>query len=85
MLSGGQNRENKMTVNSCCQNCVKRHIGCHARCELYQKWRKELDELNACIRKERMKDDYVIDAKRESLHKQANHYKNLGFRNPTNK
>ena len=29
-----------------CKNCDRRKIGCHARCEPYQAWAKELDERN---------------------------------------
>ena len=85
-MPNGARKEAAAAMNkSECKGCTQRRVGCHAHCEKYAEWRAELDKINACIRRERQKDSYVIDAKRESLNKQANHYKNLGFRNPTNK
>lgn len=36
-----------------CLGCEKRHINCHADCEDYKKWKAELDEKSAKIKKEK--------------------------------
>lgn len=74
-----------MAVNTCCKGCTERHIGCHAHCEQYLSWRREYDELKARIRLERERDVYTATAKQDSLARMAKHYKDLGFRHPTNK
>jgi hypothetical protein len=28
-----------------CKGCERRHVGCHAHCEIYQAYRKKQDEL----------------------------------------
>lgn len=33
-----------------CKDCKDRKIGCHGKCELYKKYRDELDKLNKTIR-----------------------------------
>lgn len=33
-------------LNATCKDCTKRHIGCHAHCEDYKAFRKQLDEEN---------------------------------------
>lgn len=33
-----------------CKDCKDRKIGCHGKCELYKKYRDELDKLNEIIR-----------------------------------
>lgn len=38
-----------------CLGCEKRHINCHADCEDYKKWKAELDEKSAQIKKEKAK------------------------------
>lgn len=42
----------KLNSNKC-KGCEVRHIGCHSVCELYLAYRKELDEVNEKIRKEK--------------------------------
>ena len=33
-------------MNNCCYQCEDRHLHCHAECEKYKAFRKELDERN---------------------------------------
>lgn len=40
-------------LKSPCLHCTNRHIGCHSQCELYKMYRKEYDDLNANIRREK--------------------------------
>ncbi len=35
-----------MTIKSNCYRCNKREVGCHATCESYKEFRKELDVIN---------------------------------------
>ena len=35
-----------------CKGCTDRHVGCHADCELYSAYRRELDAANEKIRKD---------------------------------
>lgn len=68
--------------SGCCKGCQNRHIACHAHCDKYKKRRTELDKLNDCIRLEKVKDGYIIEAKRASLIRQAMFYKALGCKKP---
>lgn len=34
-----------------CYECEQREIGCHSSCRAYNKFRKELDEYNATLRR----------------------------------
>lgn len=43
-----------------CYGCEKRHIGCHATCEDYLKYRAERDALNEQIKAEKIKDRNAI-------------------------
>ena len=33
-----------------CRHCEKRSVNCHANCETYNVWRKEIAEVNARVR-----------------------------------
>lgn len=74
-----------MMANTCCKGCCERYAGCHAHCEKYLAWKREYDALKARIRLEKERDVYTAVAKQESLRRMARHYKDLGFRHPTNK
>lgn len=39
-----------------CKGCQKRHIGCHSKCEDYQKEKEKRDAVNKKVRAERLKD-----------------------------
>lgn len=41
-----------MTID-CCNGCPKRKVGCHAICKTYLEKRRELDEYNASVRKQK--------------------------------
>lgn len=45
---------------SCCYQCEERYIGCHAKCERYQKAREELDKLNKEIKETKKKQNTYI-------------------------
>lgn len=45
-------------LNSPCKGCEKLFIKCHATCEEYLEFRKEVDELREKIRKEKSKYPY---------------------------
>lgn len=68
--------------SSCCKDCPKRHVACHAHCDTYKKWRAELDKVNEIIQMEKVKDGYIIETKRASLIRQAMFYKALGYKKP---
>lgn len=48
-----------MKPNAPCHNCPDRELGCHATCEKYISYKKELDEINAKIKKEALLYGYV--------------------------
>ena len=39
-----------------CKDCPDRKVGCHSTCEKYLEFRKERDELNETIQKQRDKE-----------------------------
>jgi len=44
---------------NCCKDCIKRHIGCHAKCEDYKMWKEEwLEYKKMRNSKERKYGDY---------------------------
>lgn len=50
-----------------CSECPDRDAECHARCERYREWRKELDRKNAERRKELCSSDLISDAKKKAI------------------
>lgn len=38
-------------MNTPCFNCTKRKVGCHAACEEYMTFKKNLEEHNSIMRK----------------------------------
>lgn len=61
-------------LNNVCLNCVepKRHIGCHDRCQDYQKERKRQDAIN----------ESKLDPMRFYRGEIAARYRSIGLRNP---
>ncbi len=51
-------------MKSECYGCTERHLGCHATCESYKKFRETMDEINEARARERKKQDDVIHRKR---------------------
>lgn len=43
-----------------CKGCQKRHKTCHAECEEYKKWRRELTEYNYKVKKENNDEGRII-------------------------
>ena len=39
-----------------CKDCPDRYSGCHAKCERYREFRRELDERNKRIREQKFKE-----------------------------
>lgn len=55
-----------------CKDCDKRHIGCHAECESYKAWYKELTERKAAAFKRYPARDYMADAMAKATGKSRN-------------
>lgn len=48
----------------CDRECPNRHVGCHAECDSYKRWKAEHEALNQRIRLEKMLDgqpDWIDD------------------------
>lgn len=52
----------KLRVNSPCQNCKSRYLGCHDECVGYQNYKRKKDEINSVLRegKTEIIDEYRI-------------------------
>lgn len=55
-----------------CKDCDKRHIGCHAECEIYQAWHKERTERKAAAYMRFPARDYTADAMAKTTGKSRN-------------
>lgn len=51
-----------MTSQNPCRYCENRHKGCHAHCEVYLTWAKELRQAKAKARKDNDSTAVRIDA-----------------------
>ena len=53
-------------ANAPCRDCSDRTVGCHATCEKYAKYKKDMDKLRHELRKkmneERATESYVADS-----------------------
>ena len=62
-----------------CKDCSRRHFKCHSECEDYKEFRQALDERNALIRQERLRENdlraVAIDSRRRVLRKKKPKYK----------
>lgn len=47
-----------MKPQASCKNCTKRKVGCHDRCEEYQKFKKEMREWQEYLDKIRLDKAY---------------------------
>lgn len=56
-----------------CYMCPKREPGCHGRCEAYQTWSRERQEINQMNRDSAISTD-VHDFKRRSAAKRSREY-----------
>jgi hypothetical protein len=52
-------------MNAPCKDCFDRHQGCHSKCEKYIAFRKERDELNEKIYKQKEKERLLIGYNQE--------------------
>ena len=43
-----------------CMDCDERRVGCHAECERYKVWRKQLDEQNRLARLSKQATKYPV-------------------------
>jgi hypothetical protein len=50
-----------MKPQASCKNCTKRKVGCHDRCEEYQKFKKEMREWQEYLDKIRSDKAYFDD------------------------
>ena len=50
-----------MKPQASCKNCAKRKVGCHDRCEEYQKFKKEMREWQEYLDKVRSDKAYFDD------------------------
>lgn len=50
-----------MKPQASCKNCTKRKVGCHDRCEEYQKFKKEMREWQEYLDKVRSDKAYFDD------------------------
>lgn len=48
-----------------CKGCQNRHIGCHARCEIYKKYAEERAQINKARQAEHNKDFLELQRHRE--------------------
>lgn len=52
-----------------CKDCEDREVGCHGRCEMYQAYRSELDQVKQVIRTQKeteaVTDGYVVEMRRK--------------------
>lgn len=46
-----------------CQNCEKRHLSCHSKCDAYKAYKQELDKLNEQVRKEFEEDSFYNEVR----------------------
>lgn len=53
-----------------CGVCEIRHVGCHAECEAYQKWRAEYAEQSRAAYLLRTGEDILDDFRNDALRKQ---------------
>lgn len=60
----------------CCNNCAKREIGCHGKCEEYLKARAKRDLINLCrLKREQKYPDHVTFHK--GMNKKGDPTKNI--------
>lgn len=53
----------KDRVNSTCQHCKSRYLGCHDECVNYKEFRKKKDEINNAFREGKAKEDLINEYK----------------------
>lgn len=58
-----------MIDSKCCLNCQERHYKCHSECERYKEYRKNLDEINAQIRKDKANDAFIYNLAMRTVRK----------------
>lgn len=68
--------------NNVCRDCKDRQLYCHATCEKYLAFRKELDERNEAIRDAKAKDEALNGYQIRSAER---HKKRLGHKFSCNK
>lgn len=52
-----------------CKDCEEREVGCHGKCEKYQAYRSDLDQVKQVIRTQKeteaVADGYVVEMRRK--------------------